>query len=161
VKKEEKKLLIYGCYSKLLFSARSYNNLQAVYRNLAITDLLAVLLADGFLLSFDKTALPFNPLLGSIVITLIGIISLIFIWYEDIIVQEDYLNTIVFQALKLEKKHSWLPRLHHNFLHLYEKHKIISFKTTFYIGCQAILFFVLSILTIFSLYSLNSLTITS
>jgi hypothetical protein len=140
------KLLIFGVYSKLMISARQYNHLQAIFRNLSITWVVASLVAIGFLFSFEKTEFPFDPLIGSIFISIIGILALLFFWYEDSVIKEDYLNNLVYTALKLERKYSWLPRMHHNFLHLYKKNSVIKYKILFHIGCQSILFFTLAML---------------
>lgn len=150
-RRAKRRYFIYGAYSKVLSGARHHASLQANYRIMASTWLLATFSAIGFLLSVDEL-LPFDHLLAVVFICFIGITGLYFLWYEDTVVQELLLDMHVVEGLSLEKKHLWLPQLHHCFLHLYKKGQTPIVKVLFFIGCKTILIIIMTISLCMYLY---------
>lgn len=149
--KQHKKLLIYGVYSKLLSAGRHHGAIQTNFRIIGSTWLLACFVGAGFLLTVDNI-LPFSHLLGVAGICLIGIFGLYLIWYEDTYVQELLLDINVLEAIRLEKKYEWLPKVHLCFLHLYSKGSTPLTKIFFFIGCKTILIIIMTIVLAFYFY---------
>lgn len=118
--------------------------MQTGYRITASSWLLASFAAIGFLLSKDNI-LPFDHLLGVVYTCILGIIGLYLLWYADTFVEELLLDINVVEALRLEKKHPWLPQVHHSFLHLYKTTNARFVKVLFFIGCKSILIFIMGI----------------
>lgn len=149
-----KKQLLSGVYSKLLQGGRHHGGIQTSYRIIASSWLLATFAAIGFFLSKDNI-LPFSHLLGVALICLIGIIGLYLLWYEDTFVQELLLDMNVVEALRLEKEYSWLPQVHHCFLHLYKTTNARIVKVLFFIGCKSILVVIMGISLAIYFYNWN------
>ncbi len=157
--KTKNRVLIYGVYSKLLNGGRYHGAFQTKYRILASSWLLATFVAIGFLLSKDNL-LPFSHLIAVTIICVIGILGLYLLWYEDTFVQELLLDINVVEALELEKRNSWIPQLHHRFLHLYKNTNARFVKVLFFIGCKSILFFIMACSLAIYLYQLSYLWMT-
>lgn len=155
-KKTPEKILIYGAYSKLLSGGRYHGTIQANYRLIASTWLLATFAAIGFLLSKDNI-LPFNHLIAVPIACSLGIIGLYLIWYEDTFVQELLLDINVVEALELENEYPWLPQMHHRFLNLYQNTNARYVKVLFFIGCKSILFFIMAVSLGIYLYKISIL----
>jgi hypothetical protein len=153
-KKNIEHLLIYGTYSKILHGGRLYGGYQTGYRIMASSWLLATFAAIGFLLSNDNI-LPFEHILAVPIISFFGIVGLYLIWHEDTFVQEILLDVNVVEGLELEKKHPWLPQVHHNFLNLYKTTNARFVKVLFFIGCKSILFLTMGISLAIFLYPIS------
>src|SRR3989304_7385552 len=119
---EKNKLYIYGLYNKIIENEKHYTVLQAKYKTNAAYWLLIIFAAIGIIFSSEEIGLPLNHLSATIFICCIGILGLIFIWYEDLIIQEKFLSINHLEASKLEKKYTWLPQVHN-------QHIIITHKT--------------------------------
>ncbi len=150
-KKEKASFPVFAAYSKALSGARHHALIQANYNVLSSTWLLATFGAIGFLLT-SVNFLPFNNLLGVAAACLVGIVGLYFLWYESTVVQELLLDMNVVEGLALEKKHPWLPQLHHSFLHLYQNRSVSIVKALFFIGCKTILLLIMAISLCFYFY---------
>lgn len=132
------KNLVFASYAKLLQGGRYHGTLQTKYRVMCSTWLLASFAAIGFLLSQDNL-LPFDPLIGVSLISLIGIIGIYILWYADTFVEELLLDINVVEGLRLEMENPWMPQVHHTFLHLYKNTNARIVKVLFFIGCKSIL----------------------
>ncbi|NGX48812.1 MAG: hypothetical protein K940chlam5_00404 [Candidatus Anoxychlamydiales bacterium] len=146
MKKNKKKsnkddLFIYGAYTKIVENEKHYTVLQSKYKTQAAYWLLIIFAAIGIIFSAEES-IPIDRMLSVIIICFIGIIGNCFFWYEDIIIQEKFLNINHFEATKLEKKYTWLPQVHHQ--HLCFSHKtMLKSKNIFYVGSNTILFLIL------------------
>jgi len=149
-----RRLLVCATYSYLLSAARHHGSLQTSYRIMASSWLLATFVAIGFLISADAI-LPFDHLLGVAIICILGIIGLFLLWYEDTFVQELLIDINVVEALRLESQNSWLPQLHHCFLHLHSKTNARVVKVVFFVGCKSILFTIMAIFLGIYFYKYN------
>lgn len=150
----KKRLLIYGVYSKLLSAGRHHGAIQTNFRIIGSTWLLACFAGAGFLLTIDNI-LPFSHLLGVAGVCLVGIFGLYLIWYEDTYVQELLLDINVVEAIRLEKKYKWIPKVHLCFLHLYSKGSTPLTKIFFFIGCKTILIIIMAIVLGFYFYNIS------
>ena len=52
----------------------------------------------------DEKGIPFDHMISTIIICLVGIIGNCFIWYEDVVVQERFLNINHLEGMILENK---------------------------------------------------------
>jgi len=140
-KSNKDNLFIYGNYTKIIDNEKHYTVLQSKYKAQAAYWLLIIFAAIGIIFSAEEAGIPLDRMLSTMIICLVGIIGNCFIWYEDIMIQERFLNINHFEATKLEKKYSWLPQVHHQ--HLCFSHKtMLKFKNIFYIGSNTILFLI-------------------
>lgn len=135
---------IFGVYNKIILNERFYTLQQAKIRRLAAYWLLIVFSAIGLVFSSKEAGLPFEHLLSVIIICIIGICGNAFIWYEDLVIQERFLNLNHLEAFRLENLYSWLPKIHHH--HVVFTHKaMLKLKVIFYVGCNSILLVILNI----------------
>ncbi len=147
MKKTKKKsnkdaLFIYGTYTKIVENEKHYTVLQSKYKTQTAYWLLIIFAAIGIIFSAEEPGIPIDRMISSMIICFIGIIGNCSFWYEDIIIQEKFLNINHFEATKLEKKYTWLPQVHHQ--HLCFSHKtMLRSKNIFYVGCNIILFLIL------------------
>jgi hypothetical protein len=137
---EEEKLLIYGIYCKIINNEKHYTTLQAKYKTLAVYWLLIIFAAIGLIFSSKEAALPFDPILATFTISIIGMIGIGIIWYEDVICKERILNINHLTALQLEKKYKWIPHVHHKYVCYYSHKTLLKYKVSFFIGCNGILY---------------------
>lgn len=138
--RQENKLLIYGMYTKLIESIKHYDGIQNTYRSLSSTLLLAAFVGIGFLFSSQGNASPIQTLLAVIFICLIVIGALTVFCLLDLVFQERLLIANLYEALKLEKQHQWLPQVHHYMLYKDSHFSDPCKKAIFYIGCSSCLF---------------------
>ncbi len=140
-------------YAQLLAGGRHYGELQTQYRIIASTWLLATFAAIGFLLSADNI-LPFDHLLGVVLISNIGIVGIYLIWYEDTVIQELLLDLFVIDAVRLENQNKWLPQVHNRFIRLSKGETV---KEMFFIGCKTILLFIMGLSLVAYFYNISIL----
>lgn len=150
-KKNEEALFIYGLYCKLIANEKHYTTLQVKYRKNAAYWLLVIFSSIGIAYSSEEINIPFNQLLTTVAICIIGIIGNCYFWYEDLFSLERFLNLNHLEAYQLENKYQWLPKIHHQFV--YHSHKLLlNNKILFYVGSNSILFIVISISFFLYLY---------
>lgn len=129
------KLLAYGNYTKFMENIRTVDSYQTVHRALCSTFLLSSFAAIGFLFSSEGAKLPISNAGATIFISIATFIVINILCVLDVISQETILTSNYLEAIKLEKKHSWLPQLHLRMMrsgaHYGSPHK----KVTFYVGC--------------------------
>lgn len=154
--KKEEKIYLYAAYSKLLQGGRIHGATQTKYRILCSSWLLATFAAIGFLLSKDNI-LPFNHILGIVIISIIGVSGIYILWYADTFIEEMLLDINVVEGLRLEKEHPWLPQVHNSFLHLYKTTNARIVKVLYFIGCKTILIMIIAFSLLIYFYNTNLL----
>jgi hypothetical protein len=95
---------------------RHFNDLQSRYRAMASTWLLAAFIGIGFVISEERLALQFDPLLLVSAIGVAGTVGILLLWMIDLMVYHRLLESVFFEGIKLEDKYSWLPQIRHGML---------------------------------------------
>lgn len=139
---EEDKLMVYGIYTKLIEGIKHFDGVQATYRMMTSTLLLAIFAAIGFLFSRMATEFPVNRLIGVVAICIFGISGITTLGFLDLVFQERLVVSNFVEALKFEKKYRWLPQVHHRMIHNGTHHGSPARKAIFYIGCATCLFII-------------------
>jgi hypothetical protein len=134
-KKLEDRLLVYGSYTNFIQNIKHFDILQTSFRIMTSSALLATFAAIGFILSAENKNLPFNGLIAVILICLFGLLAIVTLWHLDLILYERLLISNFAEALRLENKHTWLPKVHHNMLHGHSKQDKPANVVLYYIGC--------------------------
>lgn len=137
---KESRLCIYGIYTKLIEAIKHYDGIQATLRSLSSTLLLATFVGIGFLFSSQGSDSPIRTLLAVILICTLSIGALTILCFLDLVFQERLSIANLYEALKLEEKHQWLPQIHHYMLDKEAHYSDPSRKAVFYIGCCSCLF---------------------
>ncbi len=121
---------------------RDFNSLQAGYRKLASTWLLAVFAGLGYLLnpvevSSGKIQLGLEEPLLVIALGVAGYFGILVLWLLDIVVYHRLLVSYFRQGHRLEEEHGWLPQVRHDM----DGVPAIMFATVFYVGLATVAFF--------------------
>ena len=104
---------IWSIYRELGVLERHFNNLQARYRALASTWLLAALAGAGFVLSEKRNLLiPRELIIAGIGVG--GSIGIYLLWVLDLLVYHRLLDAAFIEASNLETTHKWLPQIRNN-----------------------------------------------
>lgn len=154
----EEHSLVYGFYSQIKAQKDHFSNMQIRYRSISSAWLLAAFAGIGLLLSQHNLQLPFNTLIGILILSFCTIFGLTLLWHLDIVLyQKLWLGTVVTLA-KLEKDHKWLPRVNLNVLMIKSNKSYRFFQSIYYIGlnCVFILIGALASFIIFPISILNS-----
>jgi hypothetical protein len=119
---------------------RHFNQLQAGYRGLASTWLLAAFVGVGFTF-INNSTIPFHlwlPLAGGIAV--LGAIGIALVWVIDILVYHQLLNGVFFTAMRLESAH-YPPelRFRSNMVHLSGRGGVVGHVMLFYMGAMSAL----------------------
>jgi len=132
---KQDRLLSYGMYCHYIKDIKHFEMMQTYFRIMTSSILLGCFVAMGFIFSSAGTHIPFERSLAQIFISLIGIGAMITLWRLDLIFYERLLTCNFYEALKLEEKHSFLPKVHHNILYKFEHYDKPSTIVYYYIGC--------------------------
>lgn len=151
-KEIENQVLVFYAYEQLMDSFRHYNNMQVKYRSYVFTWFFAMFFAIGYSLSSKEINLPLHPLLVVSFIVLATLIGTSLIWYQDLIVCERFIVSLVHQGKELEERHPWLPRIIHTSHELHPLMGYVSMKTWFYLGCYFLLFATLCVSVFYYFY---------
>lgn len=145
------RVIVYKMYSNFILSIKHFDVMQTFYRTMASTFLLGTFAAIGFLFSRQNISLSYENIFPLLLISAFGIASLFSLWHLDLIFYERLLVCNFEGALRLEKTHQWLPKVHHNML----KELSVQDKRTnvvyFYIGSITSLLLVDCILLVYLL----------
>jgi hypothetical protein len=136
-------LVIYGVYARLIDDIKHYDTVQATYRTMTSSLLLASFAAIGFLYSLKPHTLPMNLAFWIICIGIISLAATTTMAVLDLIYQERLMIANVIEALKLESQYHWLPKIHHQLLTLKTHPASPNRKSLFYIGCGASLILIM------------------
>ena len=102
---------VWAVVTEMGLEERHFNSLQADYRKLASTWLLAAFAAMGFTISTAELALPINRLLLVCAIGVAAAIGLALLWIIDILVYHRLLLACFEEGQALEDEHRFLPRV--------------------------------------------------
>jgi hypothetical protein len=118
---------------------RHFNQLQATYRTLASTWLLATFAGIGFTLLNGKS-IPIDWLLAAAVIAVLGAAGISLLWNLDLLVYHRLLDAAFYTGLQIEKRHTELPQLRTHMACATHRHGVIGHVMWFYIvGIDALL----------------------
>ena len=146
---EEKRLVIYGTYTNIIQSIKHFERLQTHYRIISSTMLLATFAAIGFILSSQVKLLPIDISIAIFFIGLLSLTALTSLWYLDLFLKERLLISHFVEAIKLEKKTDWLPKVHINILKNQNHKEAPSKKIVFYLGSGTTLILIMGISSLF------------
>ncbi len=150
------RLLVYGLYSNYIQAIKHFDSLQASYRVMASRLLLATFAAVGFVLSLEVKTLPFDRLIAVMLVCLISCGAITTLWHLDLGFIERLSLSIFAECLKLEKKHRWLTRAHHNMLENGNHAACPSRKVVFYLGSLLTILLTMGIAATIYAETLNS-----
>jgi len=102
------KTLAYGLYAKLNQFEQHFDTITTKYKNIALTWVLAVYAAIGFLLSNETTGLPFNHLVAVIITCVIGVIGISLIWHLDLNVYHRFWAAVFIEEIRFEREFKFL-----------------------------------------------------
>ena len=108
---------IWKMYTEFGVTERHFNDLQARYRALASTWLLATFAGIGFVTTQETLGEFFSPLLLASGIGVMGSIGITLLWVLDLMVYHRLLNAAFIEGLNLEGRHLELPAIRHNMMH--------------------------------------------
>jgi hypothetical protein len=117
---------------------RHFNEMQARYRALASTWLLATFAGVGFIVSQDKfEILPVE--IAVIAIALAGASGIGLLWNLDLMVYHQLLDAVFAAGLQLEYSHPRLPSLRRNMVRATASKGVLPRVIWFYLGTIAVL----------------------
>ena len=143
---EGKKSIIYGLFGQLCSLQNFYSRIQSNYKKVALTWLIAVLIAIGYVFSKEVTGLPFHPTYVALFISISGMFGITLIWFLDIIIYQTYFYGVVVEQIKMEKDYRWLPNINSNIALLQFERKTVVLESCFYIWCNIIFLFIMMVL---------------
>jgi hypothetical protein len=88
---------------------RHFNDIQARYRTLASTWLLAAFGAAGFVVSSERFELPFDRALVIAAIGVAAMVGVLMLWAVDLLVYHQLLDGFFLEARRLEDAYPWVP----------------------------------------------------
>src|SRR5579872_970979 len=146
-------IIAYGLYSQLKLHKDHFSNMKNRYRGLSSTWFLAAFTGMGFLLSgYENIELPFNTLLGVVILCFCACFGITLLWFVDIVLyQRLWLGTVV-ELARLEEAHHWLPRINLNTLITRRNKKYRIFQSYFYIGLNTVFILIATITCIYYFY---------
>jgi hypothetical protein len=158
-KEMESRLLVIYAYEHFIDSFQHYNNMQVKFRSYVFTWFFAMFFGMGYAFSSKEVGLPIDPLVIGMFIVIAAGIGIFLVWYQDLIVCERFIASIVHQEKQLEEMNAWLPRIIETSNDLYKLIGYVSMKGWFYIGCFLILFisFFIPLFVLINYYSMTSL----
>ncbi len=113
VTSECERKLLWNIYCELGLMERNLGGLQARYRALASTWLLATLAAIGFVLTKElDVAVPDELIIGALGIG--GSIGILLLWAVDLLVYQRLLDGAYIEGRSLEDAQPWLPQVRNN-----------------------------------------------
>ncbi len=140
---------IYKLYSELTTHKDHFSLMQNKYRRLSSTWLLAAFVGIGYLLTRYEVALPINPYLAIIILSLCTISGVTLLWHLDIVLYQKLWLAVVVEMASIEKKYKWLPRVNLNILITREEKKLRFFQSFFYLGANFIFLFIVGLAALF------------
>ena len=155
----KKKLITYGMYCNFIKEVQHFDNLQTHFRLLSSTILLGSIAAIGFLFSLETLTIPLGKSFVALLVSFIGITSLLTLWYVDLKLYERLLVSNFAEAYRLEKENDWLPKVHHNMLFASHKKDHPSNLAYYYIGCVETLILTIGLTITYDLYIVHKHTI--
>ena len=93
-------------YKRLQIHEEQYNKQLIELRKLGSAWLLGAFAGIGFMLQADKDSSIIDPQLGIVLVSFLGVLGLFILWLLDRQVYFKLLNSTIYQALKMEFKHS-------------------------------------------------------
>lgn len=135
----ENRILVIYAYEHFIDSFQHYNNMQVKFRSYVFTWFFAMFFGMGYALSSKEVGLPIDPLVIGMFIVVAACVGIFLVWYQDLIVCERFIASIVHQEKQLEEKNAWLPKIIQTSDDLYKLIGYVSMKGWFYIGCFLIL----------------------
>lgn len=150
-KNEQERVLIFQMYSNFIQSIKHFDIMQTFYRLMASTFLLGSFGAIGFLFSTQNKNLSYENIFPVILICCIGMASILSLWHLDLIFCERLLISNFAEAIKLEEKNDWLPKVHHNMLYGIHSQDKPSNVLYFYIGSGSSLLLTTGVVVITSM----------
>ncbi len=126
--------LAYGLYVKMYSYEHHFNSIQNRYKTLAATWMLMTFLGIGYFLSGVEVGLPFNSMIGVMILCLLSSTGVFLLWYLDSGIYHKLLEAVFMEGLSLEKKYPILGHGHENMMKLiYQGKKIpVFFHGLFY-----------------------------
>jgi hypothetical protein len=108
---------LWNIYCELGEMERHFNNLQARYRALASTWMLAALAGTGFVISKQLAIdLPKEFIIGAIGVS--ASIGVGLLWVIDLLIYQRLLDAAYIEGRSLETAQGWLPQFRNNIRHL-------------------------------------------
>lgn len=104
------KTFIFSVYTRLNQFERHFELISAKYKNMALTWLLAIYAAIGFLFSNETETLIFDHLAAVSSICFIGIIGITLIWHLDMNVYHRFWSALFIEEVLMEEKNPFLLR---------------------------------------------------
>jgi len=158
--KPENLIIPFGVYSRLIEDIKHYETVQATYRAMTSSLLLATYAAIGFMYSIKPSSLPLNAptwacFIGGISLAIIFTMAIL-----DLFFQERLMIANAIEVLKFEAKYAWLPKIQHRLLTLTSHPSSPKKKAWFYIGCGDSLILVIGLAILYhNNFTLNVLNI--
>ncbi len=134
VDEKEKNMIVYGVYVKLIDAIKHYSSIQLLIRSIVSTLFLGSFASIGYVYSIDTKVLPFRNEAGVLVLAFLALGVITALSVLDIIVQERMVIANMAEALKLEKTHSWIPKLFDQMLEKHTKYSFTRRLSYFYMG---------------------------
>ncbi len=116
---------------------KHFNDLQARYRTLASTWLLATFAGIGFMFS-DKVEPPIPREIVSVMIAVAGAIGISLLWLIDVLIYHDLLIAGYAVGKQLEDLYPWLPPVRSNFSLLTRGPAVRWYVAAFYLAGIAV-----------------------
>jgi hypothetical protein len=117
---------------------RHFNEIQARYRALASTWLLATFAGIGFVLSAESFDLPVPRLFVVAGIALAGTVGLVLLWNLDVRVYHRLLDAYFWEGLRLESRNPWVPQVRQRMLDFTNDRGVLPRVNVFYIAGVAV-----------------------
>lgn len=128
------KSIAFGLFNKMIGYEHHYNTIQNRYKTLAATWMLMTFLGIGYFLSGFEVGIPFNSLIGVMILCLLSSTGIFLLWYLDSGIYHKLLEAVFMETFSLEKKFLFLGKSHENMMNLiYQGKKIpVFFHGLFY-----------------------------
>ncbi|NGX56752.1 MAG: hypothetical protein K1060chlam5_00998 [Candidatus Anoxychlamydiales bacterium] len=159
--KPSKTLIRYGMYCNFIKEIKHFDIMQTFFRLISSTILLSSIAAIGFIYSFKTFSFPFQRTAATLMISIIGISTLITIWFVDLKFYEKILVSNFAEAFRMEKDFDFLPKVHHNMLFSVHKKDHPSNVAFYYIGCINTIILTIGCIMSYDFYSVHKIPIVS
>lgn len=139
IKNSQEKIVV-GLYLQLREHKDHFSMMQNRYRALTSTWLIAAFAGMGVLLSgHSNIALPFNVLLGVILLCLCSGFGVTLLWFLDIVLYQRFWIATVVEMARIEDKNPWIAPTNLHILRIRKNKKYRIFCSYFYIWINGLL----------------------
>lgn len=156
---ETPKMLIYSWHALIMQLELHLDGITTKYKSIALTLLLAIYAAIGFLFSAELKDVQINLFITMSFICICGFIGINSIWFLDMHVFQNFWGAFFIEGVKMENKHDFLVRLGDSAIALNNIQSRIKANKNFYIFINTLLIVTCATALIFIFSSFSAIMV--